>query len=580
MTATSGFKIYYRLLTYVRPYWMMFVVSMIGFLIYASTQPMNAWIMKYTVDLIEHKNQDSIVFIPLLIVGIIFVRGIGSFLGNYYLAKVSSIVVHVLRCRIFDWYTVLPTQYFDDRSSGHLISRITYNVAQVTGAATDALKIATREGLTVIALLGYLFYLNWKLSLIFLAIMPAIALVATVAGKRFKKISKKIQLAMGDLMHIATELISGYRVVRSFGGESYERKRFAQASMRNYKQSLKMVKTAAIHTPMLQLIVGIALSILVFIALTTMVQDSSTGDIVAYLTAAIFIPKPIRQLSGVSADIQKGIVAAQSIFEVLDEEAEADNGHYQTERVQGRLDVRGLSFAYPNTEKQILADINFTAKPGQTIALVGYSGGGKTTLVGLFPRFYDYKQGKIYLDGVDIRDFTLNNLRQQISLVSQNIILFNDTIERNIAYGALAGINRKLVISAAEAANAMEFINEMPNGLDTIIGEDGIKLSGGQRQRLAIARALLKNAPLLILDEATSALDSKSEKKIQHALENAMQGRTTIVIAHRLSTIENADVILVMDKGRVVEKGNHQELILKRGHYANLHQSKKQGQNV
>jgi subfamily B ATP-binding cassette protein MsbA len=551
---------------------------MLGFLIYASTQPMYAWMMKYIIDAIESKSQSSITWIPLVIVGVILIRGIGSFLGNYYLAKVSSSIVHTLRCQIFDRYTVLPTQYFDDRNTGHLISRVTYNVTQVTSAATNALKVVVREGLTVIGLLGYLAYLNWQLSLVFLAITPVIAFVVSVAGKRFKKISKKIQLAMGDVTHVSTEFIGGHRVVRSFGGEAYERKRFKQTSLYNYRQILKLAKTSAIHTPVLQLIVGLALALLIYLALT-MMQDASTGEIISYLTAAILIPKPVRQLSEVSANIQKGIAAAESVFEVLDEQAEQDNGIYQTDRVRGRIDVKNLSFTYPNSDKSILVDISFTAKPGQTIALVGSTGSGKTTLTSLIARFYDYKHGQIYLDGVDIREYTLKNLRQQIALVSQNVTLFNDTVENNIAYGSMAGIDREKVIAAAEQANAMEFINEMSEGLDSIVGENGVKLSGGQRQRLAIARALLKDAPLLILDEATSALDTETERKIQHALENVMSGRTTIVIAHRLSTIENADLILAMEQGHIVEKGSHKELMKKRGYYANLHQTQMQQDN-
>lgn len=546
---------------------------MLGFFIYASTQPLYAWMMSYMVDAIENKTQDSAYWIPLVIVGVIFLRGVGSFLGNFYLSKVSNSIVHTLRCQIFNRYTVLPTRYFDDRNSGHLISRITYNVTQVTSAVTNAFKIVIREGLTVIGLLSYLVYLNWQLSLVFLAITPIIGLVVSVAGKRFKKISKKIQVAMGDVTHVSTELIQGHRVVRSFGGEAYEQERFLAASQYNYKQAIKLSKTSAIHTPVLQLIVGIVLSFLIFLVLT-MMQDSSTGEIVSYLTAAILIPKPIRQLSEVSANIQKGIVAAENIFEVLDETAEADKGSYQIDRVQGLLDIKNLSFIYPGTEKSILVDINFTAKPGQTVALVGYSGSGKTTLASLIARFYDYKDGQICLDGIDIREYTLKNLRQQIALVSQNVTLFNDTLEHNIAYGSLRGMDRKKIIAAAELANAMGFINNMPDGLDTLIGENGIKLSGGQRQRLAIARALLKDAPLLILDEATSALDAESERKIQHALENVMRNRTTLVIAHRLSTIENADLILAMNKGRIVEKGSHKELMRRSGgYYANLHQS-------
>ncbi|MGR9099048.1 MAG: lipid A export permease/ATP-binding protein MsbA [Gammaproteobacteria bacterium] len=575
MANQTNLQVYKRLLTYVKPYWFIFLISIVGYLIYASTQPMFAWLMKFLVESIENKTRETAQWIPFVIVGVVLLRGVGSFLGNYFLAKVSNNIVHTLRCKIFDRYTELPNTYFDDRNSGHLVSRVTYNVSLVTGAATDALKVVVREGLTVIGLLGYLIYMNWQLSLVFLALAPVIGIIVRTAGKRFKKISKKIQASMGDVTHVSSELINGYRVVRSFGGEEYEKNRFFQASHTNLRQSLRLVKTSSIHTPLLQLIVTIGLAVLVYLALILM-DDASAGDFIAYITAALLVPKPVRQLSEVGVNIQKGIAAAESIFEVLDEKKEEDNGSYETERAKGKLEFENLSFAYPGTDKQVLKSVTFTAEPGKTVALVGYSGSGKTTLASLVPRFYDFSEGRILLDGVDIREYTLKNLRRQIALVTQHVTLFNDTVERNIAYGSMAGIDRKKVIEAAEAANAMEFIEELPNGLDTLVGENGIKLSGGQRQRLAIARALLKDAPLLILDEATSALDTESERKIQFALENVMTGRTTLVIAHRLSTIENADLILAMDKGRIVEMGNHAELIKKDGYYAKLHQTQVQ----
>ncbi|MGR9072965.1 MAG: lipid A export permease/ATP-binding protein MsbA [Gammaproteobacteria bacterium] len=575
MANQTNLQVYRRLLTYVKPYWFIFLISIVGYLIYASTQPMFAWLMKFLVESIENKTRDTAYWIPFVIVGVVLLRGVGSFLGNYFLAKVSNNIVHTLRCKIFDRYTALPNTYFDDRNSGHLVSRVTYNVSLVTGAATDALKVVVREGLTVIGLLGYLIYMNWQLSMIFLALAPVIGFIVRTAGKRFKKISKKIQASMGDVTHVSSELINGYRVVRSFGGEEYEKNRFFQASQTNLRQSLRLVKTSSIHTPLLQLIVTIGLAVLVYLALIIM-DDASAGDFIAYITAALLVPKPVRQLSEVGVNIQKGIAAAESIFEVLDEKEEEDNGTYETERAKGKLEFENLSFAYPGTEKQVLKSITFTAEPGKTVALVGYSGSGKTTLASLVPRFYDFSDGRILLDGVDIREYALKNLRRQIALVTQHVTLFNDTVERNIAYGSMAGIDRQKVIEAAAAANAMEFIEELPNGLDTLVGENGVKLSGGQRQRLAIARALLKDAPLLILDEATSALDTESERKIQFALENVMTGRTTLVIAHRLSTIENADLILAMDKGRIVEMGSHAELIKKNGYYAKLHQTQVQ----
>lgn len=526
--------------------------------------------MEYAVDYVQQRKQAEAVWIPLAMVGIIIVRGIGSFLGNYYIAKVANSVVHTLRCEIFDRYVVLPTAYFDDNNSGHLISRVTYNVTQVTTAATDAVKVVVREGLTVAALIGYLAYLNWHLSLIFLAIAPLIAIVVGNANRRFRKQAKRIQGSMGDVTHIASELISGHRVVRTFGGERYEKTRFRQASRDNYRQTLRMVKTSAISTPLLQLIVTSALAVLIYLTLV-MMTDASAGQFVAFITTAILIPKPLRQLSEVSATVQKGITAAESIFEVLDEAPENDQGTVEAQRAAGRIEFRDLSFTYPAGERPVLEQIAFIAEPGQTVALVGHSGSGKTTLVNLIPRFYDHSQGDILLDGLEINEYTLSSLRRQIAFVTQHVTLFNDTVANNIAYGALGGVSREALIEAAQKANAWEFIERLPDGLDTLVGENGVKLSGGQRQRLAIARALLKNAPILILDEATSALDTESERKIQQALDQAMRGRTTLVIAHRLSTVENADLILVMDKGRIVERGNHASLLARAGLYAQLY---------
>mgnify|MGYP003384086382 CR=1 FL=1 len=568
----SSLSIYLRLLEYVKPYWKIFTLSIIGFLIFASTQPMFAALMKYMVDSLNDNQRDAIYWIPLASIGIVLVRGVGSFLGSYFIALVSNNVVHALRSQLFNRYTTLPSNFFDNNTSGHLISRITYNVQQVTGAATDAVKVVAREGLTIIGLFGYLFYMNWQLSLIFIFITPLIGMVVKVATKRFRSISKKIQNSMGDLTHISSEMVIGNRVVKSFGGETYEQDRFHAASKYSFQQSMRMVKTSAIQTPVLQLIVSMALGALIFLSLLLM-KDASTGEFIAYITAAGLIPKPIRQLSEVNATIQKGITAAKSVFEVLDEEIERNTGTHTAKHIKGSLEFKHLSHRYQKTEKQVLSDVSFKLEAGKTIALVGHSGSGKTTLANLIPRFYDHTEGEILLDDIEINDYELSNLRSHISLVTQHVTLFNDTIERNIAYGSLSNFSREQVIDAATKAHAMEFIEQLPDGLDTLIGENGLKLSGGQRQRLAIARALLKDAPLLILDEATSALDTESERKIQQALEVAMKGRTTLVIAHRLSTIENADIIAVMDKGEIVESGTHQSLLLNNGPYTQLNKS-------
>lgn len=578
----SSLKIYLRLLSYMRPYVGMFSLSIVGFVIFASTQPMLAGILKYFVDGLS--NPEAVLFpdvpylqdlqllqaVPLLIVLIAAWQGLGSYLGNYFLAKVSLGLIHDLRVQLFNNLLVLPNRYFDTHNSGHLISRITFNVTMVTGAATDAIKVVIREGLTVVFLFVYLLWMNWKLTLVMLAILPLIAFMVRSASKKFRKQSKKIQVAMGDVTHVASETIQGYRVVRSFGGEKYEEQRFIQASAANTEKQLKMTKTSAVYTPMLQLVIYSAMAVLMFLVLFLR-GDATAGDLVAYITAAGLLPKPIRQLSEVSSTVQRGVAGAESIFEQLDEQPEVDSGTVEKERVSGRLEVRHLSFTYPGTERRVLDDISFVAEPGQMVALVGRSGSGKSTLANLIPRFYQHKDGEILLDDVEVDLYRLRNLRRHIAQVNQQVTLFNDSVANNIAYGDLVGAPREDIVAAAADAYARDFVEQLPQGFDTQVGENGVLLSGGQRQRLAIARALLRNAPLLILDEATSALDTESERHIQAALDHVMEGRTTLVIAHRLSTIERADLILVMDQGRIVERGTHSQLLAVNGHYARLH---------
>jgi len=578
----SSLRIYFRLLGYLRPFLGLFGVSLLGYLMFASSQPMLAGILKYFIDGLSAAGgkipyalpllgeMDLIHALPVLLVVVVSWQGLGSFLGNYYLARVSLGLIDDLRRGLFDSLLRLPNHYFDQQNSGHLISRITYDVTMVTGAATEAIKVVIREGMTIVFLFGYLLWMNWRLTLVMVAILPIIALMVASASRKFRKQSRKIQVAMGDLTHVASETIQGYRVVRSFGGEDYESARFRAASADNTAKQLRMVRTAASYTPALQFVTFSTMAALLVLVLLLR-GEASAGDLVAYITAAGMLPKPIRQISEVSGTIQKGLAGAESIFAQLDEAPEPDQGTVERERVEGRLQVSDLSFAYPGSAQRVLDQVSFSVEPGQMVALVGRSGSGKSTLANLIARFYNHDSGHILIDGVDVEDYTLRNLRRHIALVTQQVVLFNDTVAGNIAYGDLTSAPRAAIEAAAEAAFAREFIDRLDAGFDTLIGENGVMLSGGQRQRLAIARALLKDAPILILDEATSALDTESERHIQSALDRVMAGRTTLVIAHRLSTIERADLILVMDQGRIVERGTHAELLAGNCHYARLH---------
>ena len=570
-------QVYKRLMCYVLPYWRMFVISAIGFAIYAATEPAVVMIIQRIIDSFSNSDRTDIQYLPLLFIVLFLVRGVGAFLGNYYLSRISGNVIHKLRCAIFDHYTQLSTQYFDGHNSGHMISRITNNIGEVTRATSDSVRSYVREGFTALGLFWYLLYTNWQLSLVFLAIAPVVVLMVSYVGKRLKRLSRNMQDTVGDLTHITSEMVSGNRIVKGFGGEHYERQRFKASSLENRKQYRKLIMTMSLNNPLMQLLISFALAGMMYLALMIM-KYSSAGEFVGFFTAAFLLPKPIRQLSDANAEILRGIAAAESLFEVLDEPVEVDQGDVEIERSQGRIEFKNLSFGYPGSETLALKNINLVIEPGTTVALVGASGGGKTTMINLLPRFYDYADGEILIDGVELKRYKLDCLRRQIALVTQHVTLFNATVANNIAYGALQGATREKIEQAASDAYAMEFIGNMPQGLDTEIGENGVKLSGGQRQRLALARALLKDAPILILDEATSALDTESERYIQAALNHVMKGRTTLVVAHRLSTIENADVILVMDHGSIIERGSHRELLARDGAYAKLHKMQFQEQ--
>ena len=569
----SNWQVYKRLLGYLKPLWFVFALSILGNAIFAMASALMAAAMEPVVEAIQNPTQSYRALVPLLIIGVFALRGIGFFLGTYFIAVVARNIVKAMRQQLFDRMLTLPCRFYDQSSAGHLVSRITFNVEQVTGAATNAVTIAVREGLTVFFLLGYMFYTNWKLTLIFLSVGPVIGLVVSYASKRFRRLSKGIQHSMGDITQVASEAINGYRVVRTFGGEAYESKRFHAVVEKNLIQGMKLALTKSLNTPIVQLLISLAIAGLVWIALAPeIIGDMTVGEFIAYITATTTIAKPVRQLTEINAIIQRGVAAAHDVFDHLDQAPEEDTGVIEVDRVRGEIDIRQVRFRYAPESADVLHDISLQIPAGKTIALVGRSGSGKSTLVNLIPRFYDYTSGEILLDGKLLKDYRLASLRSQIALVNQQVTLFNDTIANNIAYGGRDRYTDEQIRQAAQAAHAMEFIEALPQGLDTVVGDNGMRLSGGQRQRLAIARAFLKDAPVLILDEATSALDTQSERYIQDALEAVMKGRTTLVIAHRLSTIENADLIVVMDQGRIVETGTHQELLAKNGHYATLHQ--------
>ena len=573
-TKLSGIRLYGRLLSYVLPYIPLFIVSILGFAIYSGSQVAATEWLKRVIDYVNEPIGDLRLILPLALIVIALVRGVGFFIGNYLLSSISNRLVHNLRTELFEKLTVLPSSYYDQHSSGHLISRITFNVMQVTGAATNALKILIREGLLVIGLITYLMFLNWKLAMFLFIAAPFIALVVGIAARRLRKISGRIQTAMGDVTHVASETITGHEEVKSFGGEEYEIDRFNDASDNNRKQNLKLEATNSIASPLVQLFVSAALALITWLALdASIVSNMTPGTFIAFFSAAGMLAKPVRQLSEINSQIQKGLAAAEDIFSQLDEKAERNDGTYTSEAVKGDITFTNLNFSYDTGEGgNTLEDINLTINQGETVAFVGKSGAGKTTLMSLLPRFYDGYEGDISIDDKSISEYEITNLRSHISLVSQNVTLFNDTIANNINYGS-AEFDLNKIKEAAKKANADSFIELMADGYDTQTGDDGVLLSGGQRQRIAIARAILKDAPILILDEATSALDSESENYIQEALVELSRNKTTLVIAHRLSTIETADKIVVLDQGKIVEVGDHTSLIQNDDHYAELHRN-------
>lgn len=569
----QDFKVYVRLLSYLKPYWGIALLVVVGFSINAATEVSVAKLLKYIIDAIQSGNRADLDWFPALIILLIFFRGLGLFMGGYFTAVISRSLVFSIRQEIYAKLLKLPSQYYLDNSSGHITAKIMYNVEQLTAASSESLKILVRDGAITIGLLGYLLYTNWRLTLCIFIFVPIIGFLVRKASKRMRKLSLQVQNTMGDVNHIVQETVSGNAVVKSFAGEENEQQRFYKSSQENLKRGLKMVVVQNLNSPLVQVVMAFAMSIIVWLALRPQILgDTSSGEFVAFITAAGLLAKPVKNLTDINEKLQRGMAAAYSVFELLDLPQEEDTGTLRPS-LQGVIKFDHVGLVYKDDVKAI-DDFNLDIQAGQTVALVGRSGAGKSSLVNMLVRFQEVSSGEIYLDGIPIQDIELKCLRSQIAMVNQQVVLFDRTVRENIAYGQLGSATDEQVIAAAKAAYAHEFIMALPKGYDTPLGAQGLSLSGGQRQRIAIARAILKDAPILILDEATSALDNESEHFIQKAFDAAMQDRdrTTIVIAHRLSTIESADLIVVMDKGRIIEKGTHVELLAQQGAYYQLHE--------
>lgn len=562
-------QLWLRLLRYVRPYWKAFALSIGTLVLVAATEPLFPALMKPLLDEgFTNKNRDIITWAPVLLVALFLVRGIFTFLNAYLSSWVSNKVITDLRVSMFEHLVHMPSAFFDNRTSGALASKVAYDVNNVAGAATQVLTVVVRDSLTILGLLGWLFWLDWKLTLISISIAPMIVLIVRYSSRRLRKISREVQRSMGMITHVIEETATSQKVVKVFQGESYESARFRHANEVQRGYAMRSTVAMAAVVPLVQIFTSIAVAVVVASALSDSGAATSTaGGFMSFLTGMLMLMSPIKRLSEANSTLQRGLAAAESVFEMLDELPEKDTGTLSLDRAIGRIELSGVRFSYPGSTRLALDNLSLEISPGQSVALVGRSGSGKSTLVSLLTRFYDIEQGEIRLDGIPLGEIKLSDLRRQIALVSQDVRLFNDSLAANVAYGR-PNADRDEIENALRAAHAWEFVEQMPEGIDTLIGENGVKLSGGQRQRIAIARAFFKDAPILVLDEATSALDNESERMVQIALEELMRGRTTLVIAHRLSTIERADRIFVMESGQVVESGTHDELLSRDGAYA------------
>ena len=578
----TSWQTYRRLLSYTFSKWQYLLFGSIALFIFSGLDAGIAYLLGPFIDsTYVNKNYDEIKWIPIALLAIIILRGITNFIGTYLIGYIGAYVIKVLRQEMFDRIQFFPTQYFDQQATGELLSKFSYDVERVIGAAVKSLRSLVEDTSKIIFLLAVMFINNWKLTLLFLVIAPLIAAVVGYTSKLFRKFSDRMQKSVGKITHIVEESIIGHRIVKIFGGQEYEIQKFEHANERYRRNNLRKVTTKAASTPIIQMLVGFVLvAVLAIAARPEIASEESAGGFVSFIVAMVWILTPARKLTLVNEILQTGIAAGQSVFELIDTEKEHETSSRAIKDCKGRIEYQNVTFKYTTRDDQALNNINLVIEPGETIAFVGKSGSGKSTIINVLPKFYNIDQGKILIDGYEISDISLKSLREQMSIVSQEVVLFNDTIANNIAYAKNLNSDNPQLLQAAKAARVLEFTDKMPEKLNTLVGENGVLLSGGQRQRIAIARALLKDAPILILDEATSSLDTESEKYIQGALELLQANRTTLVIAHRLSTIEKADRIVVMEKGQIIEIGKHQELLQHNKAYAGLYKMQINQQEV